>query len=283
MEKKLAIMFTCFNRKEKTINCIKSLIAQKDIPEFDLYVCDDGSTDGTAEAIKEIYENAIIINGTGNLFWSRGLHAVMEVAIQKKYQYYLMINDDVEFYNDMWQTMFEPYNTGYKKIAVVGCTKSRISGKTTYGGRKIIKTKFNYVIGDTVEIKTDGFQKVDVANWNCFLVDKETIDTIGIIDNYYEHGLGDYDYCLRMKKEGLDILVAKRHVGYCENNSKKNTYFDKEVTRKKRIEKLFAPNGLPIKSWWHFVDKHYGIYKYRNAVMPYIKAMIAIILKKSIT
>ena len=86
-----------------------------------------------------------------------------------------------------------------------------------------------------------------------------------------------------MQKEKIDILVAKGYVGYCENNSKENSYCDKNVSRRKRIEKLFAPNGLPVKSWWHFVNKYYGIYKYRNVIMPYIKAIIAIMLKKDIT
>ena len=159
-EIKLAIMFTCFNRREKTVQCIKSLLKQENIPKFDLYVCDDASTDGTTKAIKEIYPNAIIIKGTGNLFWSKGMYEVMKVATKKNYQYYLMVNDDVIFMPQMWNLMFEPYMQGYKKNAVVGYTKSIISGKTTYGGRRIIKTKFNYVIGDIVELNTNEFERV---------------------------------------------------------------------------------------------------------------------------
>lgn len=278
----LAVLITCFNRKEKTIRCVKSLINQKNIPIFDLYVCDDGSTDGTADAIKEIYKDAIIIKGTGNLFWSKGMYTVMSEAVKHNYEYYLMINDDVEFVSNMWNIMFEPYENGHKKIAVVGYTKSHISGKVTYGGRKMIKSRFNYVIGDIVEIEKDNFATVDVANWNCFLVDKETINTIGIIDNYYEHGLGDYDYCLRMRKEGLNILVAKDYIGYCENNSRKNTYLDGHVSRKQRIKKMLKPNGFPIKSWLHFVNKNYGKYKFRSAITPYLKNISAIILGREI-
>jgi glycosyltransferase involved in cell wall biosynthesis len=50
----IAVLMTCFNRKEKTLCCIESLFAQENMPTFDLYVCDDASTDGTSEAILEM-------------------------------------------------------------------------------------------------------------------------------------------------------------------------------------------------------------------------------------
>lgn len=278
----VAVLFTCFNRKEKTVRCVKSLLNQNSIPTFDLYVCDDGSTDGTAEAILEVYPNANIIQGTGNLFWSRGMHVVMKEAVQRGYDYYLMVNDDVEFSPSMWETIFEPYREGKKCCGVVGYTKSSVGEQGTYGGHKMVKSKMNYVIGQMVEIRNDTFATVDVANWNCFLVSNHVVEKVGLIDPYYEHGLGDYDYSLRMRKQDIEILVAKSFVGFCENNSKENTYLDGKVPRLKRMKLMLRPNGFPIKSWFYFVNKHYGIYKYRSAIMPYVKNVIAIILGRDI-
>lgn len=278
----IAVLCTCFNRKEKTIRCIESLMKQEDMPLFDFYVCDDGSTDGTSDAIREICPGATILQGTGNLFWSKGMHRVMEVATRKDYDYYLMINDDVEFIPSMWKSVFEPYRMDKNGCGVVGYTKSRITGELTYGGRKMVKTRTNYVNSGIIGICRDDFAKVDVANWNCFLIDKYVIQNVGLIDSYFEHGLGDYDYCLRMRKKGLEIYVAKKYVGYCENNSKKNTYMDGTVARNKRVKMMLRPNGFPIKSWFYFVNKHYGMCKYRSAIMPYVKNVIAIIFGKDI-
>ena len=74
---KFCVLLTCFNRKEKTINCIKSL-SQGNKSQIDFIVVDDGSTDGTADALdnmaKELYEkdsehvSIDVIRGDGGLY-----------------------------------------------------------------------------------------------------------------------------------------------------------------------------------------------------------------------
>ena len=277
----IAVILTVFNRKEKTLKCLESLALQRNMPDYDVFMCDDGSTDGTSEAVLARFPNVKIIPGSGNLFWSRGMAKAMAAAVEVGYDYYLMVNDDVEFFDTMWDTMFEPFKVDCS-IAVVGYTIDRALNTITYGGRNMIKTRMNYIIGPVVDPSAESFNTVDVANWNCFLLDKQVVEKVGLIDNYYEHGLGDFDYCLRMKKRNLKILVAKQTIGYCENNSRKGTYLDGKVPRLLRLKKMLAPNGFPVKSWCHFVNRHYGIYKYRNAVMPYIKNLFAILMRKDI-
>ena len=47
--KRIAVLITCFNRIDKTINCLDSLYNSKSIDDYliDVYLVDDGSTDGT--------------------------------------------------------------------------------------------------------------------------------------------------------------------------------------------------------------------------------------------
>ena len=50
----IAILLTVFNRKEKTIKCLRNITAQS-LPadtKFDIYIVDGGSTDGTVESVK---------------------------------------------------------------------------------------------------------------------------------------------------------------------------------------------------------------------------------------
>ena len=278
----VAVIFTCFNRKAKTICCLETLKRQKTIA-FDYYICDDASNDGTAQAIEKIVPEACIIQGTGNLFWTKGMYKAMQEAVKQKYDYYLMVNDDVEFKENMWSTMFAPFEEGKKAIAVVGYMTTKENPKqVTYGGRNMRKSLTNYCIGDVVQIDNKKYASCDVANWNCFLLDKYVVEKIGLLDPYYAHALGDFDYCLRMRKEGLKILVAKETVGYCTQNSRKNTYLDSKLSRKRRIELICRPNGFPAKSWLHFCNKHCGIYKVRGGLMPLIKDYCAILLGKDI-
>ena len=65
---KIAALLTCFNRKDKTITCLNSVL--NIIPTCHVYLVDDASTDGTSEAIKQNFPQVNIIQGNGNLFWS---------------------------------------------------------------------------------------------------------------------------------------------------------------------------------------------------------------------
>jgi len=50
---RIAILFTCHNRRVKTLSCLNSIEKQaaQGWGKPDIYLVDDGSTDGTAEAV----------------------------------------------------------------------------------------------------------------------------------------------------------------------------------------------------------------------------------------
>ena len=104
---RIAALLTCFNRKEKTRKCLESLFAVR--PNSDVYLVDDGSTDGTSELIAELFPNVHIIIGSGDLYWSRGMYTAWKEAIKEDYDYYLWLNDDVElrpfFLDELFNSM----------------------------------------------------------------------------------------------------------------------------------------------------------------------------------
>lgn len=279
MGSSLAIIFTCHNRREKTCDCIKSIQSQENIPEFDFYICDDGSTDDTVQRIKDICPTAVVLPGDGNLFWSRGMYVAMQAAVKKDYKFYLMINDDVEFLPSMWTSIYQAYldNTN---SGIVGCTLSRVTGRQSYGGANFVTSKKGDYIGPMLAPDKNGYVSCDLANWNCILLDSAIVKNVGLIDNRYEHAMGDFDYSFRMKEKGYRLVLAKEYIGYCENNGITNTFKDHNLPRKKRIQKLFAANGLPMKSWRYFVFHYYQHGKYRNFLVPYVKYILCIILGK---
>ena len=92
----VAAILTCFNRKNKTQKCLESLF--KILPDCDVYITDDGSTDGTRDMLHQCFPKVKVISGTGNLFWSRGMYTAWKEAVKGKYDYYLWLNDDIELY-----------------------------------------------------------------------------------------------------------------------------------------------------------------------------------------
>ncbi|KOO50427.1 glycosyltransferase family 2 protein [Priestia koreensis] len=273
---KIAAVLTCFNRKEKTLNCIKKLMNQR--RDIDIYVCDDGSTDLTSEAIQELYPEVKIIKSTGGLFWSKGMFQAMKAAVVNNYDFYLMVNDDVDFYDSMLDIMLNSYKISSENCAIVGSTQSVISKDLTYGG-SVLKTKWN--INKKMLLKPNGeIQKCDFANWNCFLIDNFTVDHVGLIDNKYEHGIGDFDYSCQMKKKEIPIYIATDYVGICERNPIKNTFQDHTLSINKRLSLLLSAKGLPIKSYMRFYWKNYKLIGVPFCSWMYLKMIMLIFLKQ---
>lgn len=90
---KIAVLLTCFNRVLKTINCLEALYAQQGLNirfVVEIFLVDDGSTDGTSEAVSNKFPEVIIIKGNGSLFWNKGMHLAWETAsMRQKYDFYL--------------------------------------------------------------------------------------------------------------------------------------------------------------------------------------------------
>ena len=271
-ELKIVAVLTCFNRKEKTLKCINSLKNQIEIQHkkvnLDIVICDDGSTDGTQRTINLKHPDVKFVQGTGDLFWARGMAYAMKAAEQYKPDFYLMINDDVEFEANMLETMLRSYeSTKQGMCAVVGSTRDKYTGELTYGGAwwngKVIKEE------TTMIQPTYPCQECNLSNWNCFLIPYSLYKEVGPIDSYYEHSRADYDYSLRIIKEGYKVYVASDFIGYCSRNSTKNTWQDTSIPILQRVKALHHRTGMPVKSSWHYYKKFYGIGSIYKLIWPY--------------
>ena len=79
----IAILVTCYNRRDKTIQCLKNLFSQAGIKEdftIEVFLVDDGSSDGTSEAVNMQFPQVHIIPGNGSLYWNRGMHLAWQKA-----------------------------------------------------------------------------------------------------------------------------------------------------------------------------------------------------------
>ena len=271
--KSIAIVTTTFNRAEQTVRAFETILDPR--YRLDFYICDDASTDGTPEKIRRLLPDATIVNGTGRLFWCKGMHAAMQAAAEKRHDFYLMINDDVEFFPGVIGIMLDAYEAAGRRCGITGPIKAFDSDETSYGGKRI---------GDTKMISPNGaLQLCDLANWNCFLIDQETIDEVGLIDPAYSHSYGDHDYSLMMKRNNLPIYIAPAYVGLCDRNPMEGTFFDSKLDRKVRLKKFFSPKGMNLKSGMHFYWKNRDFYTMqglKNYIKAYTKMLLRILLNR---
>lgn len=272
----ILVIMTCFNRKDKTEECIKSLSKGNSNLNFTFIVVDDNSQDGTVNMLEELQKiyTIHIIKGDGNLYYSGGMRMGMDYALNNLdglFDYFLMINDDVEFFESCIERMLSQIQTNKSVIVGVTCDQEK---RLTYGAIKYIKN--NSIKYRKVDI-TEFDLECDTFNANCVLIPYSALKKIGSIDSRYIHALGDFDYGFSLKKNGYIIKTSDRYVGYCDNNSVENTWQDQNLPVIKRIRLKENPKGAPIKYWFYFLHKNFGLVP---ALVYCVSPFIKIILKR---
>lgn len=260
----IAAIITCYNRKEKTLTCLKNLMSQDGIENVDLtvYLVDDGSTDGTGDAVKKNFPQVNLFKGNGTLYWNGGMRFAFSVAKKSDYDYYLWLNDDTFLYSDALKLLLDTSNSIRSQkggdVIVTGTINDIDTGKVNYGGR-IKKSKFQPLKFIQLENSTEP-QQCDTFNGNVVLIPRNVAKKIGNISPEYskQHG-GDIDYGLRAKYAGFESWVAQGFIGECASNTTEGTLFDKKLPFKERIKIMKTPHGVPpAKEWMVFSKRHAG-------------------------
>lgn len=270
---KVLAIFTCFNRKDKTKKSIETITKGNPTCDFTFIVVDDASTDGTYEALirmKDSY-NIYMIQGNGNLFYSGGMNMGMNYALQNlphDFDYLLMMNDDVEFFENSVQNLIS--QSREQKGAVIVGAMCDDSGKMSYGAVKYI-SGYRYRKLEMSEWET----RADTFNANCVLIPYKAFEEVGVMDSVYMHSLGDFDYGLSLKRAGYLLYQSKKFVGRCNTNSSKGTWTDISLSRIERIRKKESIKGAPSKLWFYFLRKNFGVLSaIKGTITPYVRILL---------
>lgn len=256
----IASLLTCYNRKEKTISCINDVLNQinNDNVNIDIYVVDGGSTDNTPDAIKSTFAN-VNIKICNGLFWAGGMREAWKEAIsQKEYDFYWLINDDTHIYKDCLKELIETHIFSVNHYGMggiyIGTTVDPLTKTFTYGGRKLVTSNKS----KSVKIIPNGkdYQICDLGNANIFLVSKDVKNKIGILSSKYTHGIADYDYTLRARKEKIPVLISKKYNGECINDHGKN-WKPQKTSLKQRISFLYSPKGLAYNEYLYYIRTYF--------------------------
>lgn len=257
---KLAVLMACYNRRAKTIECLQHLAiaARQAGVEYHLFLFDDGSTDGTADAVQSLEPGAVILRGDGCFFWNRSMNRAFDAALQVGFPAYLWLNDDTVLRPDTFSLILSAKDSvAPDEVIVVGAISDPEGGHTTYGGLRDVEPRFRPFLARLLD--PVGFpQDVDVMNGNVVLIPDRVARKLGNLDPVFEHGMGDTDYSKRARKMGIRVLLTAGYVGSCSRNPLKGTHRDKALPLLQRFQQIFSRKGLPWRSWLTMCWRHGG-------------------------
>ena len=253
---------SCYNRREATLKCLDSIYRQIDSPDyrFNIFLVDDGSTDGTAALVTHRYPEVKIISGDGSLFWNGGMRLAWLKARQVNHDFYLWVNDDAVLKPDAFAVLMKTHQNillhSHRHALIVGAMIDPHSGRQTYGG--LIKEKSRFSLRFMLLPIQDTAQRCDTLNGNCVLVPLAVVEKVGILSSDFRHALGDYDYGLRACAAGFGCWVAPGILGECSRNASTGAWFDPNLPFRERRQAIAHPKGRPVLEWLTFVGRHAG-------------------------
>lgn len=262
----IAILLTVYNRKNVTINGITTLFSimkmMKDF-HFEVFMTNDGCTDGTEEEVAALFPSIHIINCSGQLYWSRGMNVAWRAAVRYgKFDYFIWFNDDAELYPEALLNLFKPLSVLGKRTIIVGAFRSS-EGVVSYGGRNC-KMEF-------IEPKEENYPSIYFMNGNWVLIPQEVFEEIGYITAFYKHGHGDWDYGFMALKKGINVVLTDKYVG--ETNRRDvdiPDFFNSDLSLLKRFRILYSPKNNPFDAFYFHLRHISFFYAVRKILATHI-------------
>lgn len=219
---RVSIVTPVHNRREITLQCLRSLARiDKTGLEVLTIIVDDGSTDGTTDAIKSQFQEVKVIQGDGNLWFTEGTNVGVRAALEDKPDYILTINDDSVFDENFLIRMIETAEKYPRSVIgsllLLWDTPHKLfqtapKWDTWSGG-------WRHWQNQTVwSIPQDPFE-VDLIVGNCVLFPVKAFQECGLMDSKRYPNFGDAEYTPRLKKRGWKLLIEPRARVFCQPNN----------------------------------------------------------------
>lgn len=200
---RVAIITINYNGKDFLVPGIKSMLKMGG--HYKIFVVDNASTDNSILQLQAECPQVEIIKNDDNYGFAEANNIGMETALKQGYDYFLIINNDVEVAPDMLTHL------------LLHASETTVTVPKIYyeSPNNLIWSAGGY-IDSNYEAKHRGLRQkdegqfdkeceVETATGCCLLVHKTIYEKIGGFDRNYFMYCEDTDWCHRMRAEGIKI------------------------------------------------------------------------------
>jgi len=216
--KNIAVIICNYNKKEYVKKCIESL-SKQDTHDFDIYVVDNASTDGSADEIRALYGKTVtLICNNENLGGSGGFNTGMKQAYEAGYEYIVLLDNDVVLDEKCISTFYRDMESN-PGIGIMGAKILKMDKPDViqeYGSFVDFK-EMRFLLAYENEKEPDVLPKYNECDYvpACALVvRKETINRIGFMPKenfiYYD----DILWGMRCKRAGFRVVANRDAVAW---------------------------------------------------------------------
>lgn len=212
---RVAIIVLNWNGLADTLACLRSL-AGLDYPNYEVVVVDNGSTDGSVEAVRADFNVTILETGE-NLGFAEGNNVGLRHALAHGADYALLLNNDTEVAPDFVSALVDAIEAT-PQAGVAGPTIYYFDRPTTIwtaGGAIDWRRGDSYMMGlnEVDEGQCAAVRQVDFVSGCALLARREVIEKVGLLDPRFFMYYEETEWCVRTGRAGYKILhVPRSHI-----------------------------------------------------------------------
>lgn len=205
----VAIIVLNWNGGEDTLACLESL-RQLDYPDYEIVVVDNGSTDSSAQVIRDAFPNVMMLETGKNLGFAGGNNVGLRYALAGSADYVLLLNNDTEVASDFISVLV---------CAVEATPHAGVAGPTIYyfdrpttiwsaGGTIDWRRGDTHMmaLNEVDEGQYDVVREVDFVTGCALLARREVVDQVGLFDSRFFMYYEEAEWCVRVARAGFKIL-----------------------------------------------------------------------------
>lgn len=204
-----AIIVT-WNQREETFDCLASLRDTRQ-PNVRMIVVDNGSDDGTAQAIRTEYPTAELLRNEINRGFAAAVNQGTRLALERGAQFVFWLNNDTVVKPDALGALLA--EAGRERAGVL------IPLITYFHQPQVVWSAGADLNPLTLEIRGDTRGLPEHGQWRevldrqhatacAALVPRATLEKVGLLDERFFYYYDDADYSLRVVRAGLRILFV---------------------------------------------------------------------------
>lgn len=256
-----SIVIPVCNRVELTRECLTALASLQGLPEYELIVVDNGSTDGTVEFLSQLGGDVRIITNHENAGFAKACNQGAAVA-QGKYLVFLN-NDTVP--QPGWLNALVDEAEDNASVGVVGSKLLYPDGTIQHAG--VVRDCQHFLpyhiyksfAGDHPAVNQR--RELQIVTAACLLIRRSLFEEVGGFDEGYVNGFEDADLCLKVRERGHRVVYQPRSAV---------VHFESQTPGRKSHEDANAARFLKRwgGQWWAGdEDQHFHVdgYKLKRA------------------
>jgi len=214
----VSIVIVSFNTKEVTRQCLEYVQKHAAAVRHEVLVVDNASEDGSADMVAAEFPRAHLIRQDENKGFAGGNNPAMKIA---RGRYVLLLNSDAFLAEGVLPKTIE-YMDEHPDIGVLGCKLTDPDGTMQPSARMLPGplNKILHITGLAARFsKSKFFGRIDYTWWDhsepkpvgwvvgaYFLIRRQTMEDIGVLDDRYFLYFEEIDYCLSARRAGWDVV-----------------------------------------------------------------------------